>query len=298
MGHSKRNKSKNREDDISDIIPMSNDDSINQKNQRNQKLKDKDKNKKSKKETYDNDDSDDDNEYDESDTDNDNEYDDTTDSDDDGETYERKGKHHEESYEDSYKAPNIRSKKSRLRRSSEYAEQELSELKKDKGVKQLSDKLNNNLHQIQIAIPYGQQDPQRLPGITGPNNNYQLLGGSMKPKRKTPFYKRKWFILTMKVIICLCIFVVCGVFVYKYLKAIEELKRRNNDIFVDDKYKQQEITPIIGEDDILTDKTYKSLGNISTRTYANNGKNNYKSINGGIRRMPLRDARGRFIKSK
>ena len=273
---SRKSHSKEKEEDISDIIPMSNDDSINQKK------------KKSKHSNNINDE--DDEQYDTEETDDevnsDDEQYDTEETDD--EQYERKGKNHND---DEFDVPNIKPKRSRPHRSSKFAEQELSELKRDKGVKQLSDKLNNNLHQIQIAIPYGQQDPQRIPSLNGVNNNYQLVGSDIKQKKKLPFWKRRWFNIMLKVIICLCVFVVCGVFVYKYLKAIEELKRRNNDIFADDQKKHiADEYDDTKTEDILTDKTYDSLGNVS-------------AIKGGVknkgkRPLPQRDAKGRFIKSK
>lgn len=318
MGHSRHNKksrrskTKEREEELSDIIPMSNDDSINKKKKRsNNQLDD----------YNDIDDNGDEYTDDYSDDDNDNDND---------EVYERSGGRQYESddeygndendndYSDddddnhSYKAANIKAKRSKPRRSQDFANDGLSELKRDKGVKKLSDKLNNNLHQIQIAIPYGQQDPQRIPGLNTINNNYQLTD-TIKPKRKMPFWKKKWFITTLKIIIGLCLLVVCGVFVYKYLKAVEELKQHNQDIFSSggnggstncnedaDRYKR---TLILDNDidirNILTDKTYNSLGNTSV---SGGGSTNRASTNNSTtqrwgRKLPLRDSRGRFIKS-
>lgn len=276
MAHSKHKKHNQKDhDDISDIIPMSNDDSINKKHKLNK---------------HDDDEPTDD-EYD--DYDSDDEYDDPTDDeDDDDEVYERKGHSHAEDKE--YKAPNIKAKRAKPHRGTEFTNQEISELKRDKGVKQLSDKLNSNLHQIQIAIPYGQQDPQTYPGMNQPMG-YQYTE-QMKPKKVIPFWRRRLFKLTMKTIIAVCVFIICGVFLYKYLKAIEEIKRLNNDIFNDENRLRNNVMNNydIADQDVISDKTYNSFGNV-TRANTIKGGTTAKNIK---RCLPPRDARGRFLKMK
>ena len=269
MGHSKHKKSK-RSEELSDIIPMSNDDSINER--KNSIV----------------------NSDDEENTESENE-----------EVYERKGYNHKQvdddinseddtdnDSDDEYTAPVIKSKKAKSRRKSVYANEEISEIKRENGVQQLSNKIND-LHRVQIAIPYGQLDPQRMPEINGVNN-YQLTDSKRKRKKES-FWKSKSFLTVMKVIICVCVLIIFGVFVYKYLKAVEALKQRNQDIFNDDRTNQPHTQQYdeLAARDVLNDKTYNSIGNVPTRsTVSIAGGNKNKSI----RRLPQRDARGRFIK--
>ena len=148
MSHSKRRHT-HKHDGLEDIIGMSNDEEIrDQKRKSNNELDDY----KNNDDSTDDDETDDDNESDDG-------SDDSTDDEDD------------KNYDDEeLTAPNIKSKRAKARRHSNYADKEISEVRKSKGVKALSKKLNNNLHQIQIALPYGQVDPQRLPpGVYGYN---------------------------------------------------------------------------------------------------------------------------------
>lgn len=282
MGHSKHRHSSKKKDDLSDIIPMSNDENLRKKKKSNNELDDYD--------GYSDDGSADGSDDGYSDDGSDD------DSEDEDEQYERKGKRHDDYDDNEFKAPTVKAKRARLRRGSKYADQEISETRKSAGVQQLSNKLNSPqaLHQIQIAIPYGQQDPQRLPAnFNGMKNNYELVGPPPIPK-KLPFWKKRWFGILLKVLIGICALTIFGVFLYKYLKAMEIIRSRfSSEKDGKSETKEPEPEPVDENTDVLTDKQYESFGNVKSVS----GGSSKNSVN--TKRQPLpRDARGRFIKRK
>lgn len=285
MPHKDKSKHKQRKDELSDIIPMSNDESKNKRKRSNNELDD-----------YEDDETDDDDETED-------EYDDYSD---DETIYERKGRSHDEysSKDTDFKAPSVKGKKSLPRRSSKFANEGLSEIERSKGVDELSNKLNNNLHQIQIALPYGQQSAPVLYPQTS-NEGYQLVPSE---KKKIPFWKKKWFGVFMKIMIAVCILTMFGVLLYKYLNALEELKHKNdifdegnekgtsggnNDVLSENNEKEENDDKIYDDEYELSEKVYNSFGKPNLK-----GGYNPKSKN-NVKRVPQpRDARGRFIKRK
>ena len=288
-------------DSLSDIIPMSNDDSIKSNNE----LDDYNES-----DAGSDDDSTTDDEYNDSD-----DYSD--DENDKRKKYDRKGqRHHEHEDEEDFAPPTIKPKRSKPVRKSKVSVDGITEVQRSKGVQQLSNKLNNNLHQIQIALPYGQTAPQV--GPTPGNEGYALTD---QPKKRVPFWKKRWFGLTMKVIIGICVFICVGIFLYKYLKMVEELNKRHNifdedegdqskqeikgdkntDVLVDQPPDEQNTTLSGGNENpddeegeyTMPDHVYNSFGKTNTTSTRRPliNKNNKSS-----RLLPKRDARGRFIK--
>ena len=293
MKHSKRKHSSKERDTTADIIPMSNDPSLRGKS--NNELDD-----------YKNDSDDD---YSNSGS-SDDEYS-NSDSSDDDDDYEdkrksRKKKHDKSSREDSFEdedeftAPTIKSKKARPRRGGQFSNAPLSELKRERGVQQLHDKLNNNLHQIQIAIPYGQMDPQYVPPAY-PDNTYL----PMTPKPKTKWWKTRKFKYTISAVVLILVIVAFSVFVWKYLQAMKKINDHEMNILLEDENKrmneeQENVNP-------LDEREYNKIGDNNYKpTNGGNKNNNYnnKSINGGnwksklTKILPPRDSRGRFMKRK
>ena len=269
---------------------MSNDDSVRErKHKSNNELDD-----------YKNNDDDDDDTDDESEDDTDDE------SDDDGDDGSDDGNFDDEELT----APTIKSKRAKPRRRSTYANKEISEVKKSNGVKSLSDKLNNNLHQIQIALPYGQVDPQRLPpgipGYDGPVNAYDLTG-QVPRRRRRKFYEKRWFRILMIVIIALCCFTLLGMFAWKYYVAMQIIHYQGIEALSDDGLELQDLSKSSSDDELsetnpLDDREYARFGNANTAnkgTKITGGKGNKPpSLIGGNGRwkdLP-RDSRGRFMK--
>ena len=165
-------------DPLADIVAMSNDDEI--RNKKKKKITDEDSD-----ENY----SDDDDYSDEDDED--------SESDDESEKIERKGRRHNEGNKESdFDAATIKAKKAKPSRHSEFTNETISEVQRSNGVDALSNKFNKDLHQIQIALPYG-QTPNLMPMRP---MNYQLT----PKKKKAPFWKKRWFGLTLKVVVGIC----------------------------------------------------------------------------------------------
>lgn len=212
MGHKHRRiKTPNRGDDtLSDIVAMSNDDEI------------RDSKKKSNNELDDY--GDDDYTSDEDDY--------TSDDEDDDYTSDKKSKKknkYENYDEDEFNAPTIRSKKPKAVRGGEFAQQEISEVKKNKGVEDLSNQFNNNLHQIQIALPYGHGADRQQ--IQSPVGNYALYE---RPKKKKIWYETKWFRLTMKIITAIIVLALLGWFAWSYISMRDELYGKKYDALSDE----------------------------------------------------------------
>ena len=313
MGHDRKKRTHNahtqKSDSLSDIIPMSNDDSKNDRS--NNELDDYDD---------DNDVSDNDDDSSDNDDNDDDEYSSDNDDNDDDEEYkskkyDRKGRRHHEHEDDSdFSAATIKPKRSKPGRKSKVSTDGINEVERTKGVQKLSDKLNNNLHQIQIALPYN-RTPQPYPETT--NNGYKLIDA---PKKKIPFWKKRLFSLIMKVIIGICVFVCFGVFLYKYLKMAEELNKRHHDIDSEKgEIKANKHTDVLTDENNetvssvamtggnensddsddgeynLSDNVYNSFGKTTTQPK----KRYYENRSGKVcRSLPKRDARGRFIKNK
>ena len=290
-------------DSLSDIIPMSNDDSIKSNNELD------DYNESGSDDGPD-DDSTTDDEYDESDDYSDNESD-------KHKKYERKGRRHHEHEDDDFTSPTIKPKRSKPTRKTKISVDGITEVQRSKGVQRLSNKLNNNLHQIQIALPYGQTVPQ-----VGPASGKEGYTLTDQPKKRIPFWKKRWFGLTMKVIIGICVFICVGIFVYKYLKMVEELNKRHN-IFDDQNESDSPKQEIKGDKntDVLVDQPHDELNSNTALSGGNEYSDDddeeytmpdhvYNSFgktdmarrpisckNGKLSRpLPKRDARGRFIK--
>ena len=303
--HGKR--SHDTTDSLSDIIPMSNDDSIKSNNELDDyhdSVSDND----------DNDPTDDDYSDDPTDDDDYSDYDDTPKR---HNKYDRKGRRHHEHEDDDFNVATIKPKHAKPARHSKISVDGITEVERSKGVQQLSNKLNNNLHQIQIALPYG-QTPQVIPSNAA-NEGYAL---TEQTKKRLPFWRKRWFGLTMKVFISVCVFICVGIFIYKYLKMVEELNKRHN-LFNDEN--EEEVIKGDKNTDVLTEPASDSSnassssmsgGNdasnidheieeqytLSDNTYNSLGKTNLSSTRRSIncRRarhvLPKRDARGRFIK--
>lgn len=287
-------------DSLSDIIPMSNDDSI-----------------KSNNELDDYNDSGSDSDDDRTDDDYSDDPADDDYSDDDGRhrtKYDRKGQRHHEHEDDDFSAATIKPKHAKPARHSKISVDGITEVERSKGVQQLSNKLNNNLHQIQIALPYN-QTPQVVPS-NADNEGYTLTD---QPKKRLPFWKKRWFGLTMKAFISVCVFICVGIFIYKYLKMVEELNKRHN-IFNDgneEEIKGDKNTDVLTEnpssDESNVASSSLSGGNdasvdeeqftLSDNAYNSLGKTNISSTRRSVNMrkkvchiLPKRDARGRFIK--
>lgn len=269
MSHNhKRDKKKtSNSDNLDDIIAMSNDEDIKKKRGKND------------------DDSDDEENDSEDDIDDDGIDDDTDDEMDDSDKKKKRKikKINNETDDDDYSVPKIKAKKAKPHRQSEFTKEEISEIKKSKAVEELGNKLNNNLHQIQIALPYDQQLPRYV------ENNQQMI-----PKKKKSFWKRKQFKTTMKVIIYICIFIIFSVFVWKYIKAVRIINERNN-VFVDENDEMNKGMNGGGgheqedgvNDDVLSERVYGSIGSEKQiKCKEMKIKNNVRN----------RDSRGRFVK--
>ena len=191
--------------------------------------------------------------------------------------------------ETEFTASTVREKKARPHRSSRYSGEEISELKKNKGVQELEQKLNNNLHQIQIAIPYGQLDPQTVPpgvaGYTGVDNSYDLTYG--RPKKNKKFYQKCWFKNTMKVIITICLVFLTGFFIWKYYTAMKMLHEQSARILYENE--RQTMYENENETNPLDEREYDKFGMVGANVKKPNKCNNSKC------NLP-RDARGRFVK--
>ena len=280
MPHDRKHRKHKHTDNepLEDIIPMSNDDTLKHKS--NNELDD----------------------YEESDADDETDDVDETETDDDSDdAYERKGKRHDE-YENDYSTPTIRPKRAKPARHGKISTDGINEVSRSKGVERLSNKLNDNLHQIQIALPYG-QTPQPYPPPD--NDGYNLVSQRVS---KPPFWKRKWFNVILKIVICVCVLTCVGIFVYKYIKMYSQLKKMNNpneedeklikadkntDVLMDDE--DVESKSLAGgneetneEEQMISDSVYNSFGKTSTIPCKKYVKNS--------RPLPKRDARGRFIK--
>ena len=153
MSHSHKHDKKktSNSDNLDDIIAMSNDDDIKKRRNKND----------------DSDDEENDSDDEEDEENNDDDIEDkkkrrkikkiNDDSDDD------------ETDDDDYTVPKIKAKKAKPHRQSDFTKEEISEIKKSKAVEDLGNRLNNNLHQIQIALPYDQQPPKYV------ENNQQMI---------------------------------------------------------------------------------------------------------------------------
>ena len=245
--HKRDKKNKLNSDNLNDIIAMSNDEDIK------------------KKHDSDNDDSD-------------NDDSDDNDDNDDSDNEKKKGqkmKNNDETGEDEYSVPKIKAKKAKPCRQSDFSKEEISEVKKSKAVDELGNKLND-LHQIQIALPYDQQPPR-----------YVENDLSMIPKKKKSFWKRKQFKTTMKIIIYICTFIIVSVFVWKYIKAVRIINERN-DVFNENVDVNKGMNGG-GDDnkDVLSDRVYGSIGSEKQI------ESKQKKVKNNMRN---RDSRGRFIK--
>lgn len=260
-------KHKKKNDDLENIIGMSNDESLRKKKSNNElddyedysdddedNDSDDDRKKKKKK----------DKKYDETDNDSDDEDDET---------------------DDEFVAPKIKAKRAKPKRQTSFTNSAISETQRTKGVEALGQRLNDNsnLHQIKIAFPYGQD-------MYGAGGGY-VEQFNEQPKTKTPFWKKRWFSLALKVVIFVCVFVCLGIFIYKYLKAMEAL-RKKTDIFADDDKSNGMSGGEIEQADVLTDREYNSLGKTCNTTIPTKARQPKRV--GSL----LRDSKGRFVKRK
>lgn len=251
--HKRDKKNKLNSDNLNDIIAMSNDEDIKKKHDS------------------------DDNDNDDSDNDDSDDSDDNDDND-DNDNEKKKGrkirKINDETGEDEFSVPKIKSKKAKPHRQSDFSKEEISEVKKSKAVDELGNKLND-LHQIQIALPYDQQPPK-----------YVENDLSMIPKKKKSFWKRKQFKTIMKIIIYICTFIIVSVFVWKYIKAVKIINERN-DVFNENKGMNggDDGQNDGVNDDVLSDRVYGSIGNEK--------QIDQKKVKNIVRN---RDSRGRFVK--
>lgn len=268
MSHNhKRDKKKTlNSDNLDDIIAMSNDESIKKKRDRKDDTDDE----------MDDDDTDDDIDDDIDDTDDTDDTDDDTDEMNDSDKKKRRKIKKMNDETDDYSVPKIKAKKAKPHRQSEFTKEEISEIKKAKAVEELGNKLNNNLHQIQIALPYDQEPPRYV------ENNQQMI-----PKKKKPFWKRKQFKTTMKIIIYVCVFIIISAFIWKYIKAVKLINKRN-DVFNENDDVNKGMNGG-GDDnkDVLSDRVYGSIGSEKQI------ESKQKKVKNNVRN---RDSRGRFIK--
>ena len=114
----------------------------------------------------------------------------------------------------------------------------------------MGNKLNNNLHQIQIAIPYGQTDPQMTADLY--NNNYALVE---KKKKKIGWWRRNWFfvfsISVMIIVIC------CGIgfLVWNYI----QMRKKYNEScdVLNENYENTMRISYANRNDVLNEKKKK-----------------------------------------
>ena len=287
MKHNRKKHTSKERDTTADIIPMSNDPSLHGKS--NNELDD-----------YKDNDSEASNYSDYSD---DSDYSDYSDSSDDEDNKRKSSKKKHSSRKDEYEgeeeltAPNIKSKKAKPRRGGQYSNTPLSELKREQGVQQLHDKLNNNLHQIQIAIPYGQgYEPQRLPP-TEPYMTYSALN----PKVKTKWWKTKKCKYTLTAVVLILVIIAFSWFVWKYIQAVKKIEEHETNILIDNEYERMNDEQ--GNNNPLDEREYNQLG--ANGNYKST-KGGNKSVSGGsvtvsnwkskLAKTLPRDSKGRFVK--
>ena len=266
--HNKKKRSNNVNDNLDDIIAMSNDEDIKKKNDGD---------------TDDDEDKNDDDGDDEDDGEISDDDDEDGDSDDEGEERMKRRKAGKirkvnDEASDEYVVPKIKGKKAKPRRQSDFTKEEISEIKKSKAIEELGNKLNNNLHQIQIALPYQEHPPL-----------YVEANQPTTAKIKKPMWKRRRFKTTLKIIIYICIFIIVGVFAWKYMQAIKTINERNN-VFNDNDNMNKGMNGGDQDDEnVLSDRAYNSIGSEKQIEI-----NKSKKIKNKVRN---RDSHGRFIKN-
>ena len=262
---SKHHKKNSTNNELDELIAMSNDDEIKSK---------------SKKKSKNNDDTDDD-----SDTETFTEDEHPTDNDED----------------DDYEAIKRQAKRARQRKSSEYLTHEDGN-KIEKGKTIMSQHLESAAAPPQIIIPIPDNGGAQRMKLDNPN----VLNGGKK-RKKLKWYQQKWATVVIILILVLCTSVVLWFIGCKLYRLYEWIKNKHHNnyptqqggkidtrqLLMDD---VKTTTPSImePEEPINVDKEFKGFGNSSMKggNMVSAPKNNAK------KRLPARDAKGRFVKRK